>query len=195
MEIDKYYKILEVNKSASPEQVRQAYKDLVNIWHPDRVSNNRRLKQKAEDKLKEINIAYEKVNSYLSSQERQEAKNDVSTSIYPSATKQQSVKYEDKSEYHEFQSRPQNSEKPEPIIDQGQNIFSDLWSSISSAFRQMFTDMQSRMDRDDVDEWRGPRDNGMGKGIGQCMGRGKGMMGRGGGGGMRKGGMGRGRRR
>jgi len=189
MEIDKYYEILEVNKSASPEQVRQAYKDLVNIWHPDRVSNNRRLKQKAEDKLKEINIAYEKVNSYLSSQERQEAKNDVSTSIYPSATKQQSVKNEDKSEYHEFQSRSQTSEKPEPIIDQGQNIFSDLWSSISSAFRQMFTDMQSRTDRDDVDEWRGSRGDGMGKGRGQGMGRGKGM-GRG-----RGGGMGRGRRR
>ena len=195
MDIDKCYEILEVNKSASPEQVRQAYKDLVNIWHPDRVSNNRRLKQKAEDKLKEINIAYEKVNSYLSSQERQHTKKDVSTSPYPSATKQQSVKYEDKSEYHDFQSRSQTSEKPEPIIDQRQNIFSDLWSSISSAFRQMFTDMQSRMDRDDVDQWRGQRGYGMGKGRGQCMGRGKGMMGRGGGGGMRKGGMGRGRRR
>ena len=92
MEIDKYYEILEVNKSASPEQVRQAYKDLVNIWHPDRVSNNPRLKQKAEDKLKEINTAYEKVNSYLSSQERQESKNDVSTSTYPRATKQGSLK-------------------------------------------------------------------------------------------------------
>ena len=189
MDIDKYYEILEVNKAASPEQVKQAYKDLVNIWHPDRVSNNPRLRKKAEDKLKEINTAYEKVNSYLSSQERKEPKNDVSTSTYPRATKQESVKHEDKSEYHEFESRSRTSEKPEPTIDQEQNIFSDLWSSISSAFRQMFTDMQSRTDRDDVDEWRGPRGYGMGKGRGRRMGRGKGM-GRG-----RGGGMGRGRGR
>ncbi len=186
MDIDKYYEILEVNKSASPEQVRQAYKDLVNIWHPDRVSNNDRLKQKAEDKLKEINIAYEKVNSYLSSQERQEAKTDVNTSAYPRAKKQESVNHEDASEYHEFQPRSQTSEKPGPIIYQEKNIFSDLWSSISSAFRQMFTDMQSRTDRDDVDEWRGSRGDGTGRGKG---------MGRGRGGGMGKGGMGRGRRR
>ena len=47
MDINKCYEILEVNKDATPDQVKQAYKDLVNIWHPDRVSNNPRLKQTA----------------------------------------------------------------------------------------------------------------------------------------------------
>jgi len=33
----------------------------VNVWHPDRFSANPRLKHKAEEKLKEINVAYETV--------------------------------------------------------------------------------------------------------------------------------------
>ena len=192
MDIDKYYQILEVHRGASPDQVKQAYKDLVNIWHPDRVSNNPRLKQKAEAKLKEINTAYEEVNSYLSSQEAQELKDNVSTSTYPRA-KQASVRRQDQSQYHEFESRSQDIVKPEPIIEQEQNVFSNLWCSISSAFRQMITDMHSRRDRDDVEERRGPGGYGMGKGGGRCMARGKGR-GRSGGG-MGRRGMGRGRGR
>ena len=192
MDIDKYYQMLEVQRGASPDQVKQAYKDLVNIWHPDRVSNNPRLKQKAEAKLKEINTAYEKVNSYLSAQETQEPENNVSTRTDPRA-KQESVRHQDRSQYHEFESRSQDIEKPEPIIEQEQNVFSNLWCSISSAFRQMITDMHSRRDRDDVEERRGPGGYGMGKGGGRCMARGKGR-GRGGGG-MGRRGMGRGRGR
>jgi len=37
---------------------------MVNIWHPDRFSSNPRLKQKAENKLKEINEAYEAMQSF-----------------------------------------------------------------------------------------------------------------------------------
>jgi curved DNA-binding protein CbpA len=37
---------------------------LVNVWHPDRFVDNQRLQKKAEDKLKEINGAYECVRSF-----------------------------------------------------------------------------------------------------------------------------------
>ena len=64
-EIDKYYKILELNSGASEEEIRQAYKDLVNVWHPDRFPHNQRLRKKANEKLREINIAYEKLRASI----------------------------------------------------------------------------------------------------------------------------------
>ena len=103
MDIDKCYETLDVSKGASPEQVKQAYKDLVNIWHPDRVSNNPRLKKKAEDKLKEINSAYETLNAHLSTREGQDSKSDVNTERYPSTTEEERSRYQDKPEYRDFE--------------------------------------------------------------------------------------------
>ncbi len=59
MDLRKYYQILDLAPGASFEEVKQAYKDAVAVWHPDRFSNNPRLKQKAERKLKDINEAFE----------------------------------------------------------------------------------------------------------------------------------------
>jgi hypothetical protein len=61
---------LNFSQDASIQDVRQAYKDLVNIWHPDRIGDNPRLKKKAEEKLKDINLAYEELNSFLSSRQK-----------------------------------------------------------------------------------------------------------------------------
>lgn len=52
---------LGVTAASSPQQVREAYLDLVKVWHPDRFPPGSRLKLKAEEKLKEINAAYELV--------------------------------------------------------------------------------------------------------------------------------------
>lgn len=44
--------------------MNQAYKDLAFIWHPDRIpEDNQRLRQKAEEKLKEINQARDQLRS------------------------------------------------------------------------------------------------------------------------------------
>ena len=51
--------------------IREAYRDLVNVWHPDRFSNNPRLKEKANEKLKEIAIAFEKLKSYIAGKHSQ----------------------------------------------------------------------------------------------------------------------------
>jgi preprotein translocase subunit Sec63 len=58
--------VLDLRSSASLEEVRQSYRDLVVIWHPDRFWSNPRLKKRAEIKLKEINMAYEVIQEYLS---------------------------------------------------------------------------------------------------------------------------------
>ncbi len=59
----RYYEILELQPGASREEVKRAYRDLVKIWHPDRFSHDPRLQQKAQDKLKDINEAYERLQA------------------------------------------------------------------------------------------------------------------------------------
>jgi hypothetical protein len=63
-EIDKYYQILGLNMGASEEEIKQAYRDLANVWHPDRFPHSQRLRKKANEKIREINIAYEKLTAY-----------------------------------------------------------------------------------------------------------------------------------
>ncbi len=64
MKPDIHYKVLEVEPGASQNEIKQAYKDLAKVWHPDRFTDNPRLQQKAEVKLKQINTAYEFLKSY-----------------------------------------------------------------------------------------------------------------------------------
>lgn len=57
------YKILDLHPNVSCEELKQAYRDLVAIWHPDRFVDNPRLQKKVEEKLKEINAAYDLIKS------------------------------------------------------------------------------------------------------------------------------------
>lgn len=68
MNIRQCYEVLELNPPVSPDDLKQAYKDLVQVWHPDRFSHNPRLRQKAEEKLKQINLAYESLEPLLTQQ-------------------------------------------------------------------------------------------------------------------------------
>ena len=65
--IETYYKVLELEPGVPFEKVKVAYKDLVAIWHPDRFAHNSRLQEKAQEKLKEINAAYEFLKTYSNS--------------------------------------------------------------------------------------------------------------------------------
>ncbi len=55
MDYKDYYKILGVDKKASAETIRKAYRDLAKKYHPDYNPGNK----EAEEKFKEINEAYE----------------------------------------------------------------------------------------------------------------------------------------
>jgi len=57
MDIQRCFEILELDSKASSDEVKQAYRDLVSVWHPDR---------------KEINEAYERALSFLFSKEESE---------------------------------------------------------------------------------------------------------------------------
>ena len=65
MNLKQSLKILELDNIGSHSEAKRAYKDLVRVWHPDQFQNNPRLKQKADQKLREINLAYKFLRNYL----------------------------------------------------------------------------------------------------------------------------------
>lgn len=59
---DTAYKILEIEKSASNDQVKKAYRTMAKKYHPDRVNTeNEAIKKGAEEKFKKVQTAYETI--------------------------------------------------------------------------------------------------------------------------------------
>jgi DnaJ-class molecular chaperone len=52
------YAVLDLDPSASPAEIHQTYRDLVQVWHPDRFAHSPRLQHKADAKMRAINAAY-----------------------------------------------------------------------------------------------------------------------------------------
>lgn len=57
------YRILDVPPNATEDQIRHAWRELNKVWHPDRFGQDEALRRRAEEKLKEINRAYEILKS------------------------------------------------------------------------------------------------------------------------------------
>jgi hypothetical protein len=55
------YGVLGLAPGATPDEVKTAYRDLVKVWHPDRFSDNERLREKAQRQLQLYNEAYERL--------------------------------------------------------------------------------------------------------------------------------------
>lgn len=55
----RFYDVLEIEPGASLEELKRAHRDLVKVWHPDRFTDDPPLQRKAQEKLKQINEAYE----------------------------------------------------------------------------------------------------------------------------------------
>jgi DNA-directed RNA polymerase subunit RPC12/RpoP len=65
MDIKQAYKILEIPEDSSFTAIREAYRDLAKVWHPDRHSHDERLHRKAQEKMKELNEAYDVICLHL----------------------------------------------------------------------------------------------------------------------------------
>ena len=55
------YRTLELQPTASLDEVKVSYRELVKVWHPDRFGSDAKLREKATKKMSEINDAYEKI--------------------------------------------------------------------------------------------------------------------------------------
>ncbi len=59
---DNAYKILEIEKAASDDEVKKAYRKMAKKYHPDKViTENEAIKKGAEEKFKEVQRAYEQI--------------------------------------------------------------------------------------------------------------------------------------
>ncbi|MEM8999023.1 MAG: TerB family tellurite resistance protein [Bacteroidota bacterium] len=59
---DTAYKILEIEKTATDDEVKKAYRKMAKKYHPDRVvTENEAIKKGAEEKFKEVQKAYETI--------------------------------------------------------------------------------------------------------------------------------------
>ena len=56
-------RVLGLGPAASAQEIKAAYRDLAKVWHPDRFAHDPRLQQKAQEQLKEINEAYQRLVS------------------------------------------------------------------------------------------------------------------------------------
>jgi DnaJ domain len=63
VELNKYYELLGVAPGASAQELKTAHRDMAKVWHPDRFAHDPRLQLKAQEKLKEINEAYNQLTS------------------------------------------------------------------------------------------------------------------------------------
>jgi curved DNA-binding protein CbpA len=69
--MDKFFEILELSPDASWDDVKKSYRELAQVWHPDKHQNaNDSLRERAHKKLTEINDAYRGLDSFFQEQHR-----------------------------------------------------------------------------------------------------------------------------
>ncbi len=61
-------KILEVKPGTSLEEIEKTYEELIQVWHPDGFTNNQKLRERANKKIKEIHQAYDYICQYCEEQ-------------------------------------------------------------------------------------------------------------------------------
>ncbi len=63
-DLQRHYRTLKLDPSATPEEIRQSYEHLSKAWHLDRFTDNPEWRKRAEEKQAEIRAAYEKILAF-----------------------------------------------------------------------------------------------------------------------------------
>jgi tetratricopeptide (TPR) repeat protein len=63
MDLDRCCALLGVSSEDSDEEIKRTYRNLVREWHPDRHQGDPGKQSKAEVRIKEINVAYERIQA------------------------------------------------------------------------------------------------------------------------------------
>ncbi len=58
----RYHELLGVPPGASEDEIKEAYREMVQVWHPDRFAFDAALQKKAHKRLQEINHAFEELS-------------------------------------------------------------------------------------------------------------------------------------
>lgn len=78
MRLNDAYRVLDSDPSASDQEIKRMHRDLMKVWHPDRFGSDAALRQKAEEKLKAINEAYETIRASREGRSRRFAEEEAS---------------------------------------------------------------------------------------------------------------------
>jgi len=62
--IEPHFEMLELQPGASLKEIKESYRELVQVWHPDRFQTNPNLQKRAHLKLQQINESYEVLKNY-----------------------------------------------------------------------------------------------------------------------------------
>jgi curved DNA-binding protein CbpA len=89
MNIGRCLEILELESAESIDEVRKAYKLLVKVWHPDRFSHDSRLQRKAEEKIQQINAAYEQLVVFFTGKSYKVARRSITSDGFDSEAERQ----------------------------------------------------------------------------------------------------------
>lgn len=181
MDIQRCFEILELDPDVGANEAKQAYKDLVNIWHPDRFAGNPRLQKKSEDKLKDINIAYETIRPVLLSQKVGGATATQQSNLQKKA--ETGTRSGPVSETNNFDSEGKTgtSGKTEAFVEAGTSLILNVFSSLYSAVRSIVKDATAEMDLKNSDQQQNDVTGNKLRQKGRGRGRGKGRGKRGGG--------------
>ena len=79
------YSILGVSKKASDEEVKAAYKALVRKYHPDNYGDDNPLKELANEKMQEVNQAYDEIMRMRENKGKDSENSGFDSSSYSSA--------------------------------------------------------------------------------------------------------------
>lgn len=82
IEVERYYRVLEIEPGASPEEVHQGYLDLTWVWHPDRFVGHPRLQQKAQCKLQQLNEAHARLRSCRAIHQKRDLRTQPKPTVY-----------------------------------------------------------------------------------------------------------------
>ncbi len=66
------YKVLGVSRDATDEEIKKAYRELARKYHPDNYASNPDLADLVNDKMKEVNEAYDEIQRMRSGQKKGE---------------------------------------------------------------------------------------------------------------------------
>jgi curved DNA-binding protein CbpA len=160
-DLKRYFDTLELAPDATMDELNQAYRDMVNIWHPDRFAHNPRLEKKAEEKLKEVNQAYEALKPILSSEsgQRKNAK--------PGSHERAQEKPSAEQGTREPGNQAGAKVDTEAVVEAGTTTVLRLWSYLSTRLRRLVTEQVQAFKE-------GAQINPRGEGMGQGRGKGKG---------------------
>jgi len=90
-EIEACYRLLELPIGASLEEVKQAWREHVKGSHPDHFTNDPERQHQAQEQLKDFNLAYERLEAYLTSEFPPEADSPPAAAPTPAPRKSKVV--------------------------------------------------------------------------------------------------------